>query len=223
MNENFLLKAVFISLALHTAILCYAYFSRINNPHDWGARQKQIEISYRPAHKKAVSAKEYPIRLARHLDLSSNQKFFSDGAVPVSLVKERPVMPMGMFFESKPDNMRTMELSRRISIMPISSEKINNPVYAAYNEMVRERIKQKVYENYNKMEGGTVYLTFLLDEHGVLKASQIIPEKTNAPQHLQEVSLKSLRDASPFPAFLKGMNLSEYPFNIEVQYQVSDD
>ena len=73
------------------------------------------------------------------------------------------------------------------------------------------------------MEKGSVYLTFLLDEHGVLKAAQIIPEKTDAPEHLQEIAMKSLREASPFPPFLKGMNLTEYSFNIEIQYQVNDD
>ena len=73
------------------------------------------------------------------------------------------------------------------------------------------------------MERGSVYLTFLLDDHGVLKAARIIPEKTDASEHLQEIALRSLRDASPFPPFLKGMNLTEYPFNIEIQYHVSDD
>ena len=72
------------------------------------------------------------------------------------------------------------------------------------------------------MERGSVYLTFLLDEHGVLEAAKIIPEKTDASEHLQEISMRSLREASPFPPFLKGMNLTEYPFNIEIQYQVSD-
>jgi hypothetical protein len=119
--------------------------------------------------------------------------------------------------------MRAMELSHRVSITSIRSEKINNPVYAAYNEMVRDRIKEKVYGNYDKMERGSVYLTFLLDEHGVLKAAKVIPERTDASEHLQELSLRSLTEASPFPPFLKGMNLAEYPFNIEIQYQVSDN
>ena len=70
---------------------------------------------------------------------------------------------------------------------------------------------------------GSVYLTFLLDAHGVLEAARIIPEKTNASEHLQEISLRSLRQASPFLPFFKGMNLTEYPFNIEIQYKVSDD
>ncbi len=132
------------------------------------------------------------------------------------------MQPLSMFDESAAGRMHTMELSRRVSIMPIVSAKINNPVYAAYNEMVRERIKQKVYENYDKIESGTVYLTFLLDNNGMLKASRIVSEKTTASEHLQELSLKSLREASPFPRFLKGMNLSEYPFNIEIQYEIND-
>ena len=223
MTENFLFKAIFISFAAHTAILCFAYFGKVNDPHLKAARQNQVEISYRPTHKRRLDIREYPIRLAQHLDLSNNQKLFSDeGTIPVSLGQEKPMLPFGMLFERKPEHMSNMELSRRVSIMPITSEKINNPVYAAYNEMVRDRIKEKVYENYDKMEMGTVYLTFLLDNHGVLKAAQIIPEKTNASEHLQEIAMKSLRDASPFPAFLKGMNLWEYPFNIEIQYQVSD-
>ena len=64
------------------------------------------------------------------------------------------MLPFGMLYERKPEHMRTMELSHRVSITPIKSEKINNPVYAAYNEMVRDRIKEKVYENYDRMEKG---------------------------------------------------------------------
>jgi len=222
MTENFLFKAIFISLAAHTAVLCVAYFGKLHDSHFKAIRQNQIEISYKPIHKRAMDIRQRPIRPARRLDLSNNQRFFSDGTIPVSLVKERSSLPFGMFDERKPDLMRAMELSHKISIMPITSEKINNPVYAAYNEMVRDRIKEKVYENYDRMDAGSVYLTFLLDEHGVLKAAQIIPEKTTASEHLQQIAMKSLREASPFPPFLKGMNLSEYPFNIEIQYQVSE-
>lgn len=221
MTENFLFKAVFISLAAHTAILWVACMNRMNSPHEGALRLHQIEVSYQSYHKKIVQG--HPVRMTRRLDLSNNQKFFSNGTIPVNLVKERSMKPLGMFYESPSEHRRTMELSRRVSIMPIISEKINNPVYAAYNEMVRDRIKEKVYDNYDKIQGGIVYLTFLLDDNGVLKASRIIPEKTNASQHLQELSLRSLREASPFPRFLKGMNLSEYPFNIEIQYEVSDN
>jgi len=214
---------MFISLAVHTAVLSFTFFSRVNDPQYKAMRQKRVEISYKPIHQRSVDIREHPIKPAQKLDLSNNARFFSDGTIPVNLVKERQVLPFGMIYERKPEHMRTMELSHKISITPIKSEKINNPVYAAYNEMVRDRIKEKVYQNYDKMERGSVYLTFLLDEHGILKAAQIILEKTTASVHLQEIALKSLQEASPFPPFLKGMNLTEYPFNIEIQYQVSDD
>jgi hypothetical protein len=223
MTENFLFKALFISLTVHTTILCVAYFSRVHDPYYNTVRQNRVEVSYNPIRKRVVDIREHPIRPAQHLDLTNNQKLLSDGTIPVSLVKDRQVLPFGMLYDQKPENMRNMELSHKISIMPISSEKINNPVYAAYNEMVRDRIKEKVYENYDKMERGSVYLTFLLDDHGVLKEAHIIAEKTDASEHLQEIAMRSLQEASPFPAFLKGMNLSEYPFNIEIQYQVSDN
>ena len=223
MTENFFFKALFISLAAHTAILGVTYFSRMNDAQYKAAAQNRIEISYKPVHKKAADIREYPIRPAQDLDLSPHQNFLSDGTIPASLARERPALPFGMFYERKPERMRTMEVSRRVFIAPIKSKKINNPVYAAYNEMVRDRIKEKVYENYDRIERGSVYLTFLLDEHGVLKVAKIISEKTDASGHLQEISIRSLREAGPFPPFLKGMNLTEYPFNIEVQYQVSDD
>jgi len=223
MTENFIFKAFFISLAAHTAILCATYLSKINDPHYKAIRENQVEVSYRDVRQRIADIREHPIKPAQRLDFSNNQKLFSDGTIPVSLVKERPSLPFGMLFERKPEHMQSMELNRRVSITPIKSEKINNPVYAAYNEMVRDRIKEKVYENYDKMESGTVYLTFLLDDHGILKEAKIIPEKTDASVHLQEIAMRSLRQASPFPSFLKGMNLSEYPFNIEIQYQVSDD
>jgi len=223
MTENFLFKALFISLAAHTALLCVTYLSRINDPQYKANRQNRIEISYKPSHKRAVDIREYPIKPAQHLDFGNSPKLFSDGSIPVSLVKDRPKLPFGMLYERKPEHMRTMEVSHKVFMAPIKSEKINNPVYAAYNEMVRDRIKEKVYANYDKLEKGSVYLTFLLDENGMLKAAQIIPEKTDASLHLQETAMRSLREASPFPVFLKGMNLAEYPFNIEIQYQVSDD
>ena len=214
---------MFISLAVHTAVLSFTFFSRVNDPQYKAMLQHRIEISYNPVHKKHVDIREHPIKPAQKLDLSNNAKMFSDGSIPVSLSKDKTALPFGMLFERKPEHMRTMELSHKVSIRPIKSEKINNPVYAAYSEMVRDRIKEKAGENYDRIERGTVYLTFLLDEHGELKAAQIIQEKTNASEHLQEIAIKSLREASPFPAFFKGMTLSEFPFNIEIQYQVSDD
>ncbi len=222
MTDNFIVKALFISLVAHTTLLWTAYLVKINDPREKEIRKNRVEISYKAVPKRPVDIKERPIRPAKRLDLSNRQKILSQGTIPVSLVKKSPSLPFGMVEGAKPEHMRRMELSRKVSIMPVSSQKINNPVYAAYNEMVRDRIKQRVYANYDQMDSGSVYLTFLVDAQGVLKVAKIIAEKTNASKHLQEIALRSLKEASPFPSFLKGMNLAEYPFNIEIQYQVSE-
>ncbi|MDE1920099.1 MAG: hypothetical protein KGJ09_07960 [Candidatus Omnitrophica bacterium] len=221
MAENFIIKALFISLAAHTVLLCTAYLSRIHERNNKVFRSHLVEVTYKPTVPRTVDVREYPIRVPQRLDLS-HHKLFSKGSVPVSLGQENSQLPFEMFSEHKPEGFDAMELSHRVFIRPIMSAKINNPVYAVYNEMVRERIKERVYANYDKLEAGEVYLTFLLDKNGVLKEARIVPEKTNASLHLQELSLKSLQEASPFAHFLKGMNLQEYSFNIEIQYQVSD-
>lgn len=210
-------------MAAHTAVLCVTYFSRINDPQYKAMRQKHVEISYNPAYKRPVDIREYPIRPAQRLDFRTNPKLLSNGSIGVSLVKDRQNLPFGMLFERKPDHMQAMELSHKMFMTPINSEKINNPVYAAYQNMVRDRIKQKIYMNADRMESGSVELTFLIGADGELKDAKIIPEKTNASEHLQGIAMRSLQEASPFPAFLKGMNQPEYPLSIEVQYQVSDD
>ena len=106
MTENFIFKALFISLAAHTALLCVTYLA--------GSMTRIIRPSVRIGLKsvtsqctiRAVDIREYPIRPAQQLDLSNNQKLFSDGTIPVSLVKERPMLPFGMFYERKPEHMR---------------------------------------------------------------------------------------------------------------------
>jgi len=224
MSENFFWGALLISLTIHTSVLWGTYLLKVNDPHYKALhRHPQVEISYKPLHHRSVDIREYPIRPAGQLDLSNNSKLFpTEGSIPINLVKEKQTLPFGMRYERKPQAQSPMQLSRRVTIAPIESEKINNPAYAAYSEMVRSRIKEKVYQNYDKMQRGSVYLTFILDSHGVLKVAKIISQKTDASDHLQDISLQSLQQASPFPGFLRGMTLPEYTFNIEIQYQVSD-
>ncbi len=224
MSENFFWGALLISLTIHTTVLWSTYLWRTNVFHYKNTHAAQVEISYKPFYHRAVDIHEYPIRPSGLLDLSNSSRLFStDGAIPVNLVKERRMLPFGMTYESKPGDPHIMQLDHRVSITPIESEKINNPVYAAYSEMVRSRIKEKVYQNYDRMERGVVYLTFMLDDRGELQVVKINPEKTDASGHLQSISLRSIQEANPFPHFLKGMTLPEYTFNIEIQYQVSND
>ena len=221
MFDNFLPKAVFISLTVHTIFICSGLLWQAPQSKQM-AKPKGIEIKYRPeAHKRLPDVKEHPVKPAQQLDLK-NTPATTGGTVPLKLAKEHQVLANNfMMYERKPEHIRSSQMTHRVSITPIKSEKINNPAYTAYNEMVRDRIEAKVYENFRKMEAGSVYLTFIISSDGTLKAAQIIDEKSHGSENLKQVSINSLQQAK-FPPFLKGMTLPEYSFNIEIQYQVRD-
>ncbi|MDO8674624.1 MAG: hypothetical protein Q7K71_00710 [Candidatus Omnitrophota bacterium] len=216
MIENFLPRAFFISLTAHTLLVCGGYFLKHPDPHKDGVRPKGVEIVYRPAPRPLVpDLKQRPIKPSQVIPVQ--------GTVPVKLAKPDQGLPKNFTVdERRPRIIRSMQASYHVSMTHIKSEKINNPAYASYNELVRRRIEEKVYANFSKMESGTVYLTFVLASDGTLKAAQIIEAKSRATGNLQDISMKSLKQAQ-FPQFLKGMTLPEYTFNIEIQYQLNDD
>ena len=221
MFNHFFPKALFISLAVHTVFMCGSLW-RHEPKAGYLRKNHGVEIMYRPqVSKKIPDTREHPAKPVQPLDLKNALMNPSDGTIPLKLGKEEGLAKNFMMVERKPEQIRSTHMESRISVTPIKSEKINNPAYAAYNEMIRSRIENKVYENYRKMEAGTVYLTFIIDSNGELKGARIIEEKTHASQNLKDTSLKSLQ-ASQFPPFLKGMTLPEYTFNIEIQYQVRD-
>ena len=220
--EDLLPKALFISLVIHTLLVCGGYFLKMPELRKADKAKEGVEIAYRPARPRTPDLKQRPVRPVQRLDLKSTSVIPAQGTVPVKLAKPGQGLPKNFtVYERKPQPIRSMQSTSRVSITPIRSEKINNPAYAAYNEMVRSRIEEKVYANFSKMEAGVVYLTFVLSSDGTLKASQIIDGKTRATPNLKDISIKSLKQAQ-FPPFLKGMTLPEYTFNIEIQYQVND-
>ncbi len=215
-----LARTFFISLSLHTVILLAVYF--YHNPFLMTRPvQKQIRVAYRTIQaKSSVDVGQRPIEPAQKLDLRS--KTANPGAVGIQLMhlntkSEYSALVVG---DIKPRITRTVERSHRVTISPEVSASMNNPAYAKYNEMVRSRIEEKIYEYYDRSDIGRVYLTFVVGTDGTLQGAQILQDKTNGSKKLQDISLSSLKAAAPFPDFIKGMSLEAYSFNIEIQYQI---
>ena len=223
MFDQLLLKAIIVSLSIHLILAGSSLWWGPKASHS--KRSRRVEISYKPvrAHKPQDRLSHRVIKPAQNLDLKNADSGPQEGRVPIKLSRggTRKAMPLPMY-ERPVERVSLIKTKRVVSIPQLKSEKMNNPVYAAYSQMVRERIKKKVYQNFSQMESGIVYLTFVVGANGVIKDSQIIDQKTVATQKLMEVSLRSLKDAGPFPPFPKGMNLPDYTFNIEIQYQVGD-
>jgi hypothetical protein len=122
----------------------------------------------------------------------------------------------------QPAKVSKIHVERKITVPPLNSEKINNPIYLNYYQIVRNRIKERAYENYSQYEAGEVYLTFVLLSDGSLKELKLIEEKTSANQYLRDVGVKSIQDASPFPPFPRDLRYPELSFNVVISFEVKN-
>jgi TonB family protein len=118
---------------------------------------------------------------------------------------------------NKPDiNM----LKKKISLAPVEMNKINNPSYVSYYNLVREKIRRAAYQNYSHAETGEVYLAFVVSSQGVLNTVRLIEERSSGDIYLREVALRSIRDAAPFPPFSKDLDYPQLSFNVIISFTI---
>ena len=103
---------------------------------------------------------------------------------------------------------------------PVDLDKINNPSYVSYYQIVREKIRRAAYQNYTHTDTGEVYVTFVISNDGYLKASRLVEEKTTAAAYLHDIALKSVKEASPFPNFPKELDYPELSFNVVISFEI---
>ena len=126
---------------------------------------------------------------------------------------------------SKPAPRRPSPGTRKqISVPMLKSEKINNPRYINYHELIRNKIKKRAYFYVDDPDfrAGEVYLTFVLSADGVLRGVKIIDANTRANDFLRAVGLRSIKEASPFPAFPKELQYPELTFNVIISFELED-
>ena len=117
----------------------------------------------------------------------------------------------------KPD---IIAVKKKISLPPIDLDKIDNPSYISYYQIVREKIRRAAYQNYTRAEVGEVYLSFLIFSDGSLKAMQLIEEKSSSSPYLRGIALRSIKEASPFPNFPKELDYPQLSFNVVISFEI---
>lgn len=109
---------------------------------------------------------------------------------------------------------------KKISMPAIDLDKINNPSYISYYQIVREKIRRAAYQNYTRAEIGDVYLSFLISSDGSLRAAKLVEDKSSPSRYLQESALKSIKEASPFPSFPKELDYPQLSFNVVISFEI---
>jgi len=94
-----------------------------------------------------------------------------------------------------------------------------NPAYMSYYRLIRERIRNSAYHNYNSQKKGEVLLSFLIGKDGSLKGVDLDPQSVKN-RNLRKIALKSIRESAPFPEFPEELQqYTRLQFNISIYFK----
>lgn len=209
-----------ISLVIHAIILAAlpalpAY--RLNRS------LKKLEITYYQLQhlSDGLQPKPSDLRISRKRDIREELGRMKK-VLPVPAPQSQESSIRKTEVEQKPITVKQAALKKRITLPPVKSEKMKNPVYNNYYQIVREKIRSRAYNLYSQFETGDVYLTFVVTSDGRLKEVKLIEEKSPAGGYLKEIAIRSIRDSSPFPAFPGSLQFPELSFNVVISFEVND-
>lgn len=226
MFSNRVFQAAFIlSLAFHSALL-------VGNPQLFNPppkqKEKNLEVSYiKEVPKPIQHTKSSPSRQEPLLRIPS--KITADKRPPPPFIdqdkeiigQKKKILSSRVTLEKpaflKPD---IIAIKKKITLPSINIDKINNPSYISYYQIVREKIKRAAYQNYTRNETGEVYLAFIISNDGYVKDVRLMEEKSSGNAYLREIASRSVRDASPFPNFPKELDYQQLTFNVVISFEI---
>ncbi|RKY29732.1 MAG: hypothetical protein DRP74_08310 [Candidatus Omnitrophota bacterium] len=223
-SEKFFLIFIAISAAVHTAIL---FFPGGMKKLNLDKLKREVEVSYLkiPAQKKETQA---TLEEKKESFLKSTHKALAKKAPPpfinkeVILKKDKKSLFEKLPF-TKPAFVRpnVIAVKKKVTLPPIVDiDKINNPSYISYYQIVREKIRRAAYNNYLRSETGQVYCSFVIASDGNLLQARLVKDKSSANAFLKENALKSIKDASPFPVFPEELGYSQLSFNVIISFEI---
>jgi TonB family protein len=218
--------ALILSLITHGIILTQA--SNLNlHLFPKNKKEQNLEVSYiKPipeAEKpfKTIEPKKEPL-----LKLPSKITALKTSPPPFidkeSIFKKSKDIVSGKFAFTKPALIKpdVIAVKKKITLPPIDLDKVDNPSYISYYQIVREKIRRAAYQNYTRVEVGEVYLSFTILSNGSLKELRLTEEKSSPSSYLREIALRSIKEASPFPNFPKELDYPILSFNVVISFEI---
>jgi len=138
-----------------------------------------------------------------------------------SLFKDNFLVKKIQDLQNKP-KLAKLDTKKKKSIVSTLESKMENPLYKTYYQKIRERIKRRAYRNYTKHEEGEIYLSFMIANDGTLRAVKVFKDKSTPNDFLQQITLKSVQDAAPYPKFPSDLDFPELSFNVIISFELGD-
>ncbi|HTY45620.1 MAG TPA: energy transducer TonB [Patescibacteria group bacterium] len=111
-------------------------------------------------------------------------------------------------------------VKKKITLPPLDADKISNPSYISYYQIVREKIRRCAYQNYLSSETGEVYLSFIVGSDGSLREVQLVDSKSSPIEFLRQIAQRSIHEAAPFPAFPRELDYPQLSFNVVISFEI---
>jgi len=223
-----------VSTALHIVVLLQSnYLSSDPGQNRNKEKDAFLEINYLQTmlKKDITQAKEPQAKLEIPPNLPS--KITAEKKVPPPFVDRQdilkesnnPLLAQKSLFapsvlrkpEIQPD---IIAVKKKVSLPQVDIDKINNPSYVSYYQVVREKIRRCAYRNYGSSDMGEVYISFIVSSAGYLEQARLIDEKSSANDYLRGIALRSVNDASPFPKFPPELDYSQLSFNVIISFEI---
>jgi len=216
--------ALLISLFIHGAILFQTPNFNLNI-FPQNKQREEVKVSYikspvKPKQEQKPTKSEPLLKLPPRITI--------DKRIPPPYVDKENIFkanqlskPQERIFE-KPSFVKAdiLAIKKKITLPPIDMNKINNPSYLSYYQIVREKIKRAAYQNYTGEETGEVTISFIISSDGSLRDLRLIEEKSSPSSYLREIALKSVKDASAFPSFPKELDYPQLSFNLAITFEI---
>jgi TonB family protein len=222
-SDRIFQAALLISAFIHGAIL----FQNANWSILPNSKKEKIEVSYvknspRPPENKPVAQREPPLPLKIPVKMLAEKDMprpFLDKETVFRKNKdtfsERPVFTKPFLMDAD-----VIAAKKKITLPAVDIDKVNNPSYLSYYQIVREKIKRCAYKNYTHTDVGEVYLSFIISRTGNLEEVRLVSEKSSDSLYLRDVALKSIKEASAFPQFPKELDYPKLSFNVIISFEL---
>ncbi len=235
-SDKLFLTALYISLAAHGAVMIMpASGSFLPVP-----KIQKIEVEYikaKPQEKKnfspapkqakapASGRNEAFLKIPPKITMQQAPPSFVEAASISQnnrkAAAQKPATPV--FNRPAPAKADVIAIKKKITLPHVGqldADKINNPTYISYYQVVREKIRRSAYQNYSRSDMGEVFLSFIISSDGYLRGVRLVEEKSSPSAYLRETALGSIKQASPFPAFPKVLDYPQLSFNVVISFEV---
>lgn len=216
-KEGLFTFSIILSLAAHTAVFCvFGYLPQDKKIHNLNT---PLEISYEGKRVKVEETNMVKIPTEE----TPPVKLFNDNGSLKNFIKEEVFKKRDeLDIIKEPLEKKIKEPAKKSVSMPsIPGQTFKTPEYKDYYWLIREKIRRYAYFNYKKLFEGDVTLSFTLDPRGNIMNLSVDSEKSTHQSYLQQIAVKSVKDASPFPPFPKKLNdQKELSFNVIISFEL---